>query len=158
MKASALAALVAFGCAGDETASRAPELPGSSGLASLAWLSGVHRMTDGDAVIEEHWTHPGGSVMFGINRTMKGEALAAFEILRIEARPDAIVYVAQPGGRVPGTEFTLVPQGDPDTFTFENPEHDFPQRIHYRRVDATHVHIRAENDTQALTFDLLRAD
>lgn len=153
----ALAALLVLGCAPEETASRAPDLPGSSGLGSVAWLAGVHRMNDGDAVIEEHWTHPGGSVMFGINRTMKGEALAAYEILRIEARPDSIVYVAQPGGRVPGTEFTLVPQGDPDTFSFENPEHDFPQRIIYRRVDETHLHIRVENDTQALTFDLDRA-
>lgn len=154
---AALVALLAVGCAAQSPTSHPSDLPGSSGLARLAWLSGVHRMTDGDAVIEEHWTHPGGSVMFGINRTMKGDALAAYEILRIEARADAIVYVAQPGGRVPGTEFTLVPQGDPDTFSFENPDHDFPQRIVYRRVDETHVHIRAENDSQALTFDLERA-
>ncbi|HUP50743.1 MAG TPA: DUF6265 family protein, partial [Thermoanaerobaculia bacterium] len=52
-----------------------------------------------------------------------------FEFLRIEQRGEELVYVAMPGGRT-ATEFraTVVEE---TKITFENPEHDFPKRIHY---------------------------
>jgi hypothetical protein len=54
-----------------------------------------------------------------------------FEYLRIEARLDGIYYVAHPRGR-PGTDFKLT-GFDGREAIFENPEHDFPKRVLYRR-------------------------
>jgi hypothetical protein len=34
---------------------------------------------------------------------------------------------------MPGTEFTLRPVGDDGAFVFDNPAHDFPTRVIYRR-------------------------
>ncbi len=65
-----------------------------------------------------------------VNRGTRKGKLVGFEYLRIEERPVGIVYVAQPGGR-PGTEFTLRKLQGTEV-VFENPDHDFPQRIIYR--------------------------
>jgi hypothetical protein len=60
-------------------------------------------------------------------------SLAADEPLR--ARPDGVVYIAQPGGRPP-TEFALT-SGGSGLAVFENPAHDFPKRLSYRRTGRT---------------------
>ena len=131
-------------------------LPGAESLAALRWLAGTLRTTDGELVTEEVWTEPGGGTMFGISRSFAKGELVAFEWLRIEARGDAILYIAHPNGRMPGTEFALR-AGDPDgTFVFEKPDHDFPTRVIYQRIDASHVRARAENDEQALEFHFER--
>ena len=132
------------------------ELPGAESLATLSWLAGTLRTSDGETTTEEVWTPPGGGTMFGVSRTFAGGKLVAFEWLRIEARGDAILYIAHPDGRMPGTEFTLR-SGDPEgTFVFEKPDHDFPTRVIYQRIDEKHVRARAENDEQALTFEFER--
>ena len=52
--------------------------------------------------------------------------------LRVQAgEDDEIVYLAQPNGG-PGVGFYLV-RAEGTTATFENPTHDFPQRIRYAR-------------------------
>lgn len=78
---------------------------------------------------------PAGSVMTGMNRTVRNDGRTAFEFLRITATENGLVYIASPGGS-PGTEFPLKEAGR-HTVTFENPTHDFPQRIIYTRRDNT---------------------
>ncbi|MBL8754175.1 MAG: hypothetical protein JNK15_12815, partial [Planctomycetes bacterium] len=53
----------------------------------------------------------------------------AFEFLRLVERDGGLVYIAQPNGRTP-TEFVLTEIGATRA-VFENPRHDFPQRIVY---------------------------
>jgi hypothetical protein len=54
------------------------------------------------------------------------------EFLQIRERDDGIFYIAQPNG---GTAvlFKLVKINDNEA-VFENPQHDFPQRITYQRM------------------------
>ena len=102
-------------------------------LGGLAWMSGLWISDqDGEAVLEEHWTRPRGGTMFGLNRTVEGDETAFFEYLCIQHTQDGIYYMASPKGRQPPTPFKLV-HTDTNSATFENPEHDFPQRIIYRR-------------------------
>ncbi len=101
-------------------------------LADLAWLSGAWVSVDGDGTAEEVWTKPGGGTMLGLNRTVIRGRAVSFEYLRIEETPQGIVYLASPGGRSPPTPFALVRTG-PKEAVFENPDHDFPTRIVYRR-------------------------
>ena len=102
-------------------------------IADLAWMSGDWQ-TDptGRAVSEEHWTHPAGGSMIGMSRTLVGGRTAAFEFLRIEERAEAIFYVASPKGRCPATDFKLTRLSGQE-LVFENPQHDFPKRIIYRK-------------------------
>ena len=81
--------------------------------------------------IEEHWTTPGGGLMVGMNREIRPNGKGRFDFMRIEEREGTLVYLAMPGGR-PATEFPLKSSGD-RRVVFENPEHDFPQRVIYWR-------------------------
>lgn len=113
------------------------DAPAPDELADLAWLAGTWTCESAPGeVIEECWGSARGGSMLGVGRTLRidaaGERVVGFEYLRLESRADAVVYVAQPGGRAPGTEFRLVEQVG-NAWSFENPAHDFPRRIRYQR-------------------------
>jgi hypothetical protein len=108
----------------------APATPAAS-IDSLSWMVGSWTGKMGKAGIEEHWIPPAGKTMMAVARTVVGDRTVAFEFLRIEQRPDAIVYIAQPGGRPP-TEFRLT-ASTPTSATFENPQHDHPKLIRYTK-------------------------
>lgn len=102
-------------------------------ISELAWMSGGWRTSAGGKTqIEEHWMAPAGGSMIGMGRTVAGGRTVEFEYLRIEERGDQIYYVASPKGRCPGTDFKLTPLSGQEAI-FENPEHDFPKRIMYRK-------------------------
>jgi hypothetical protein len=104
-------------------------------LEGLRFLSGGWKGEFGKTTIEEHWTEAAGGTMLGVSRTIVSGKTVAFEYLRIEARSDGVFYVAQPNGRPP-TDFRLT-RVAADEAVFENPEHDHPKVIRYRRSDAT---------------------
>ena len=83
--------------------------------------------------MEELWTDPGGGVMLGLHRDLHVETdrLLGFEYLRIVAGEHGLQYLASPQGGAP-TAFTLA-RLEGRQVTFENLEHDFPQRVVYRR-------------------------
>lgn len=120
-------AIFAAGSAGGQS-----EL-GPGGIARLAWLAGSWQTGPGRRrQVEEHWTQPVGAVMIGMGRTAAGGKTVEFEYLRIEERLDGIYYIAHPNARHPGTEFKLTSL-TAEEVTFENPSHDFPKRIHYKK-------------------------
>lgn len=105
----------------------------SPSIDSLSWLAG-HFVTEGPegSGSEELWLPAKAGLMTGMNRSVSRKGHASFEFLRIEQRPDGVVYVAQPGGGAP-TEFRLT-RSEGTLAVFENPAHDFPKRLAYRRV------------------------
>ena len=96
----------------------------------LDWLTGRWCTTRGDHSVEEVWLAQRGGVLVGLSRTYTDAATVAFEYLRIVATGGAVEYIAQPNGRPP-TAFRLTASGA-GFLRFENPAHDFPQRIEYR--------------------------
>ncbi|WP_257389285.1 DUF6265 family protein [Tahibacter caeni] len=106
-----------------------PSAPAAA-LEPPAWLAGHWRSEQAGRVTEEVWLAPAQGLMTGMSRT-HGGTRAFFEFLRIEQRGEALYYLAQPRGGA-ATEFRAV-QADADTAAFENPAHDFPQRIVYER-------------------------
>lgn len=100
-------------------------------LSDFAWLTGAWLLDRGASRTEEHWSTPASNGMLGTSRTLRGDRMVEFEFLRIVARDGAIYYLAQPGGR-PATEFKLT-SFDGVTAIFENPQHDFPKRILYKK-------------------------
>jgi len=98
----------------------------------LSWMAGQWSREEDGRWTEESWTSPRGGVMLGHSRSGRGAALREFEFLRIAAEADGTpAYIAQPGGGPP-VAFRLV-RHDATGATFENPAHDYPQRIHYMR-------------------------
>ena len=98
----------------------------------LGWLAGDWVSEEGERWTEERWTPPRGGVMLGHSRSGRGEALREYEFIRIARGDDgAISYIAMPQGGAP-VAFQLV-RHEGTRATFENPAHDFPQRIDYAR-------------------------
>jgi hypothetical protein len=123
-------------------------------LADLSWLSGDWQTAPGGkAQIEEHWTQAAGASMMGMGRTVAGNRTVEFEYLRIEQRTDGIYYVAHPKGRCPGTDFKLT-RASATEAVFENPQHDFPKRVTYRKgaEDSLTATVDGGEGTKAISY------
>ncbi|HMS16184.1 MAG TPA: DUF6265 family protein [Planctomycetota bacterium] len=103
-------------------------------IQDVGWLGTNWAGNMGKATIEERWGPAQGGAMLGVARTISGEKMTSFEFLRIIERDEGLVYVAQPGGGA-ATEFVLTELSETRA-VFENPRHDFPQRIVYERIGA----------------------
>lgn len=119
--------IVVLACASPSIVAASDEVS----LDELAWMAGAWKGSAGDVSMEEFWTEPLGGIMLGLHRNIIPGRSPFFEYLRIEQRDSDVVYVASPRG-LDATEFVLVSAG-PAEAVFENQEHDFPQRIMYRR-------------------------
>jgi hypothetical protein len=108
----------------------------------MAWLTGCWIQTRPNGVIEERWMGPGGGVMLGMGRTLRGGKLRDYEYTRIVEADGSLVYMAEPSGQEKAT-FPLKSL-TPDMAVFENPTHDFPQRVIYRRLGADQIVGRIE--------------
>lgn len=109
--------------------------------------------------MEEFWTAPGGGIMVGLHRDVFPDGSSFFEFLRIVTTDRGLTYIASPRG-TGTTEFVLV-NLDGRSVVFENLEHDFPQRIIYRR-DGDRLTARIEGEVNGTvksrewTWDLVR--
>lgn len=100
-------------------------------LNDLRWLSGCWDNGDTLRRYEEQWMKPAGTSILGVSRTVAKGKTVAHEFLQIrEEKNGDIFYVANPSGQEQGF-FKLI-KFDSGELIFENPEHDFPQRIIYR--------------------------
>ena len=109
------------------------QAPPPARVSDLGWMAGSWSVQDaGGRWTEERWTPPRGGMMLGVARVGRWDRVDEFEFLRLQAGEDGVpVYYAQPGGRPP-VAFRLISR-DATSATFENPTHDFPQRIRYVR-------------------------
>ena len=81
--------------------------------------------------------------MFGIGRTVKSGRTVEFEFMQIRENPEGrLVFIALPSGQRE-TTFVLARLGQEEV-VFENPTHDFPQRVSYRRTGAEAMIARIE--------------
>ncbi len=101
----------------------------------------------------EQWMRPDEGLMLGMSRATRDGRVREYEFLLIRETPTGLDYVARPSGQAEAT-FAL------KTFTsdeavFENPTHDFPQRIIYRWSDRDTMTARIEGQTggQAKSVD-----
>lgn len=107
-------------------------------VADFSWLSGAWVSQNGDAWTEEWWTPPRGGVMIGAGFSGRGETATSFEHMRImKDKAGTLAFYGMPGG-APAVAFPLVRQSEGEA-VFENPAHDYPQRIRYRMEGETLV-------------------
>ncbi|MEM0928405.1 MAG: DUF6265 family protein [Pseudomonadota bacterium] len=97
--------------------------------AAPAWLEGCWVSRGGGT--EERWLSAGGGLLFGHNVVRRRGEVVFFEQLRIEATQNGSVFFAYPRGVGP-TRFKESARTGA-SITFDNPEHDDPQRIIYER-------------------------
>jgi hypothetical protein len=119
---------IVFGVAGALFA--AEPSPTKARVADLAWLAGTWSFERNGRVVTERWGAPAGGVMLGTSHTVAQEKTIEYEfvVIRADERGD-LSYVAKPSGQRE-TSFKLVRLTEREVM-FENPEHDYPQRISY---------------------------
>ena len=104
------------------------------------WLAGRWCGCDEGRRIEEVWLAEAGGMLLGMSRTLRDARVESFEFMRIVAEGNNYSLHVQPNG-VPATVFRMVARDDA-SMRFENPAHDFPNRIEYRRTgDELHAAI-----------------
>ncbi len=95
------------------------------------WLAGCWQGEGRSAGSTEAWTDGRIGRLLGVGQTLRGSR-SSFEFMQIATQADGtLVYVAQPGGRLP-VNFTATVV-EPDRIVFSNPAHDAPKTIAYRR-------------------------
>jgi hypothetical protein len=99
-------------------------------LNDLSWLAGCWEANLKGREVTEQWMKPGGGIMLGMARTVSKGKAAEFEFTQIREQDDAIYYVAKPSGQAEAS-FKLIKLQNKEA-VFENPQHDFPQRVIYR--------------------------
>jgi hypothetical protein len=114
----------------------------ATGAAKLpAWLVGCWERR-GSQVTEERWLPPTGGALFGVSTTVRNGRVSGWEYLRLERSQERLVYHAIPSGQKP-TAFPAKVESD-TLLVFENLDHDFPQRIIYRKAGADSLLARIE--------------
>jgi hypothetical protein len=138
-----------------------PFLSARAGIPDLQWLAGCWSQDGREAGSVEQWMAPAGGTMLGMSRIVNRGKTVAFEYLRIVEEEDGTIsLIASPSGQETA-RFELVRMSANDA-VFENPEHDFPQRIIYRLIADGKLLGRIEGfvdgAAQAADFPMTKAD
>lgn len=117
----------------------------------LAWLAGCWETKNAakQLSILEQWMAPEGGAMLGMSRTVRSGKMTGYEFLRIVRDDVSVKYVSRPSENTTDTDFRVV-KLSPNEVIFSNPQHDFPQRIIYRR-DGDNLTARIEGTTDGKT-------
>ena len=103
-------------------------------VAGLSWMTGCWAAEQGPIVIEEQWNKPAGGQMMGVARTIRSGKVVQHEFLLIDTDAEGVFYLPRLSNGAEPVKFRLTTQSASEAI-FENPAHDFPQRILYRKTD-----------------------
>ena len=103
----------------------------SSTIDQVSWLQGCWQLESGGRVVEEQWIAPRGGVMLGMGRTVRDGTLVEYESVILREQDGRLAYEAHPSGQ-PSAVFTST-SVSASTVIFENPTHNYPQRVGYQR-------------------------
>jgi TolB protein len=125
-----------------------------------AWLAGCWEQRSPNRLTMEMWMPPAGGTMMGASRTTIGGATREYEQLRLHTAGDTLIYTALPSSQRQ-TDFRST-SVSPTAIVFENPTHDFPRKITYRRVGEDSIVARVEgpgpnNTTRGFDIRMRRA-
>ena len=113
---------------------------------NLKWITGCWESNNKNELVTEQWMKPAGNSMLGMSRTVTNSKTTAYEFLRIVQEHSEVFYIANPS-KQQETSFKLIKQTNNEAI-FENPTHDFPQRIIYRLKSKTSLVARIEGDNK----------
>lgn len=113
-----------------------------SSLETARWLLGSWLADSGQRVVTETWVEASATTFegAGVTRARADGKVVDGEGLRLLAMADAVFYVAKVAHNDYPVAFRLT-TCDAERLVFENPGHDFPRRLEYRRIDADRMEV-----------------
>lgn len=103
----------------------------------VGWLQGCWELISPDRTVEEQWTSPRAGTMLGVSRTTRGGATTDHEFVVLREQDGRLAYEAHPA-RQPVAVFTAR-EASSSRVVFENPQHDFPQRVGYEHKSSSEL-------------------
>lgn len=117
--------------------------PAFSDLKAFDWLVGQWKNSGGNTMAFEVWTRASDRTFEGESYFFKNDEKIVTEYLRIELFGSEIFYTSRVSHNKYPVSFKLI-RVDGKSFTFENSDHDFPQRIIYQLKEGGSLHARIE--------------
>jgi hypothetical protein len=131
---------------------------GCASLADLRWLLGEWTAVGSKASFHESWAELGPHTFegSGIERAKTDGAVKGSEVLRLVEMAGDIFYISKVTHNDLPVAFRLTGCKE-GRFVFENPAHDFPRRLEYRRAghDRLAVHV-TDGGEKGFTLDFRR--
>lgn len=126
---------------------------GQSGIPDF--LHGTWKMENED--VYEHWDKLNSRILKGFSYKIKNGQIEISEYLDISEKNNQTIYTAavinQNNGK--GIEFKLTKADS--TFTFENPDHDFPKKISYQKLSDNEIFIQISDGNQkSFSFKMIK--
>ena len=118
-------------------------------IEKLGWIAGCWAMDDGKESTQENWMKPAGQSMIGMSRTVAGDKTIFTEYVQIREMNGQLAYIVSLGLNAKPIAFKLIKSSENEV-VFENPEHDFPQRIIYRRDSPDALFARIEGQEKGV--------
>lgn len=109
----------------------------------LTFMAGCWAGPFGDQVNQEMWMRPAAGTMMGLARNLKGDRTTFIEFTLINEENGVLGMTVQLKLAGEKTRFT-VQRLRAGEVIFENPVHDFPQRILYRAQGKNRLFARVE--------------
>lgn len=110
------------------------------------FLQGTWKMENKE--VYEHWDKLNENTLKGFSYKLKDAQMSISEYLDITKANNEITYTAtvlkQNNGK--GVSFTLTKTDS--SFTFENPQHDFPKKIVYQKLNDTEIYVQVSDGKQ----------
>ena len=110
-------------------------------MEKLSWIVDRWISVDGESRSYEYWEKINDNLFIGASETVKNGDIIFAEKLKIEKIGDDIFYIADVKHNPEPVMFKMISLND-TVAIFENPEHDFPQKITYKQEEgALHASI-----------------
>lgn len=104
-------------------------------LQKADWLLGTWEMKTPRGSVYETWEITGDNQLSGMSYMLNGTDTAVFERIRLVVEQDEIFYIPAVSNQNDGKEVRFRGSSISESeLVFENPEHDFPQKIKYSLI------------------------
>ncbi len=122
-------------------------------MKKIEWLLGNWNRTNVRAprTGAEIWKKSSEESWIGRGITMKGKDTIFVEKIRIAVENDRLYYIADVPENKKPVYFEILEVGE-NTFTCENPQHDFPKKIYYR-LEGTKLYAKVSGAETDRTFE-----
>jgi hypothetical protein len=155
-----IAASLVFSCSQEE--SKISPTTSTALIDQSSWILGQWQNVSVEGEVYESWEKLNDSTYKGLSFFARGKDTLSKEILSLEQRGKDLFYVPTVNNQNDGkpVNFKLTSASE-NQLVFENPEHDFPQKITYTRITSDSIVAKIsgmiENQERTEEFPMNRA-